>query len=101
MVVAEYSRLANFVPLDVQDLEDAAQDELCRLKHDDVLEKLWLARRQTTVFITHGIAEAVALADRVVVMTPRPGRIDVILDIDLPRPRDKAVLGSARFAGYC
>jgi len=65
------------------------------------LEKLWLDRRQTTLFITHGIAEAVALADRVVVMTPRPGRVDRIIPIDLPRPRDKAVITSTRFAEYC
>ena len=52
------------------------------------------------IFITHGIAEAVALADRVVVMTPRPGRIEKIITIDLPRPRDKAVVTSPRFAEY-
>ncbi|MBP8296558.1 MAG: ABC transporter ATP-binding protein, partial [Burkholderiales bacterium] len=63
-------------------------------------EKLWLAQRHTLIFVTHGIAEAVALADRVVVMTPRPGRIERIIRIDLPRPRDKAAVTSARFTEY-
>jgi NitT/TauT family transport system ATP-binding protein len=65
------------------------------------LEKLWLERGQTTFFITHGISEAVALADRVIVMTPRPGRIERIIEIDLSRPRHKAVITSRRFTDYC
>ena len=88
-------------PLLMMDEPFGALDALTREQMRIDLEKLWLGRRQTTVFITHGIAEAVALADRVVVMTPRPGRIDTILPIDLPRPRDKAVLASPRFAEYC
>jgi NitT/TauT family transport system ATP-binding protein len=43
----------------------------------------------------------VALADRVVVMTPRPGRIDRIIQVDLPRPRDKAVVTGTRFTELC
>jgi NitT/TauT family transport system ATP-binding protein len=88
-------------PLLMMDEPFGALDALTREQMRIDLEKLWLDRRQTTLFITHGIAEAVALADRVVVMTPRPGRIDRILSIDLPRPRDKAVLASPRFAEYC
>ncbi len=88
-------------PLLMMDEPFGALDALTREQMRIDLEKLWLGRRQTTVFITHGIAEAVALADRVVVMTPRPGRIDTILPIDLPRPRDKTVLASPRFAEYC
>jgi NitT/TauT family transport system ATP-binding protein len=53
------------------------------------------------LFITHGIAEAVALSDRVVVMTSRPGRVERIIDIDLPRPRSSAVLASPKLVGYC
>jgi NitT/TauT family transport system ATP-binding protein len=49
---------------------------------------LWGARRQTVVFVTHDLSEAITLADRVVVMTRRPGRIKVIHDVRLPRPRD-------------
>jgi NitT/TauT family transport system ATP-binding protein len=88
-------------PLLMMDEPFGALDALTREQMRIDLEKLWLDRRQTTLFITHGIAEAVALADRVVVMTPRPGRIDRVLDIDLPRPRDKAVLSSPRFTEYC
>jgi NitT/TauT family transport system ATP-binding protein len=88
-------------PLLIMDEPFGALDALTREQMRIDLEKLWLARRQTTLFITHGIAEAVALADRVVVMTPRPGRIDRVIDIDLPRPRDKAVVTSPRFTEYC
>jgi NitT/TauT family transport system ATP-binding protein len=49
---------------------------------------LWGARRQTVVFVTHDLSEAITLADRVVVMTRRPGRIKMIYDVKLPRPRD-------------
>ena len=51
------------------------------------LEELWLATRKTVVFITHSIDEAVLLADRVLVMSPRPGRIEQVIAVDLPRPR--------------
>jgi NitT/TauT family transport system ATP-binding protein len=88
-------------PLLMMDEPFGALDALTREQMRIDLEKLWLERRHTTLFITHGIAEAVALADRVVVMTPRPGRIDRIIEIDLPRPRDKAVVTSQAFAGYC
>jgi NitT/TauT family transport system ATP-binding protein len=77
-----------------------ALDALTREQMRIDLEKLWLDRRPTVLFITHGIAEAVLLADRVVVMTPRPGRVDRVLTIDLPRPRDKAVQASDKFAHY-
>jgi NitT/TauT family transport system ATP-binding protein len=78
-----------------------ALDALTREQMRIDLEKLWLERRPTVLFITHGIAEAVLLADRVVVMTPRPGRVDRILSIDLPRPRDKEVQRGAAFARLC
>jgi NitT/TauT family transport system ATP-binding protein len=88
-------------PLLMMDEPFGALDALTREQMRIDLEKLWLGRRQTTLFITHGIAEAVALADRVVVMTPRPGKIDRVIPIDLPRPRDKEVLASRRFTEYC
>jgi len=88
-------------PLLMMDEPFGALDALTREQMRIDLEKLWLDRRQTTLFITHGISEAVALADRVVVMTPRPGRIDRIIPIDLPRPRDKEVLASRQFTEYC
>jgi NitT/TauT family transport system ATP-binding protein len=88
-------------PLLMMDEPFGALDALTREQMRIDLEKLWLERGQTTVFITHGISEAVALADRVIVMTPRPGRIERIIEIDLPRPRHKAVITSRRFADYC
>ena len=88
-------------PLLLMDEPFGALDALTREQMRIDLEKLWLDRGQTTFFITHGISEAVALADRVVVMTPRPGRIERIIDIDLPRPRNKAVINSQRFTEYC
>src|ERR1700722_7950625 len=51
------------------------------------LQRICHERRMSVLFITHSVAEAVFLSDQVIVMTPRPGRIDRIIDIDLPRPR--------------
>ena len=88
-------------PLLLMDEPFGALDALTREQMRIDLEKLWLERGQTTFFITHGISEAVALADRVIVMTPRPGRIERIIKIDLPRPRHKAVITSRSFTEYC
>jgi NitT/TauT family transport system ATP-binding protein len=78
-----------------------ALDALTREQMRIDLEKLWLERRPTVLFITHSIPEAVALSDRVVVMTPRPGQVDRILPVDLPRPRNKSVIASKAFAECC
>jgi NitT/TauT family transport system ATP-binding protein len=59
--------------------------------HGELL-RLWDAKRQTVVFITHDLSEAITLADRVIVMTRRPGRIKLIHDVKLPRPRDVIAL---------
>jgi NitT/TauT family transport system ATP-binding protein len=56
-----------------------------QIRHD--LELLWLETRKTVLFITHSIEEAVGLSDRVLVMSPSPGRIVEEIAIDLPRPR--------------
>ena len=64
-----------------------ALDEQTRRLLQEELLRIWEARRITVVFITHSIEEAVILGDRVVVMTPRPGRIDDITDVPLGRPR--------------
>ncbi len=74
-------------PLLLMDEPFGALDALTREQMRIDLEALWLARRKTVLFITHSIDEAVLLADRVVVMSPRPGKIERILSIDLPRPR--------------
>ena len=64
------------------------------------LEALVRERHMTVLFITHSIAEAVFLSDRVIVMTPRPGCIDRIIDIKLPRPRTLAMRETPEFAEY-
>ena len=78
----------------------AALDEQTRLLLGDKLLQIQQALQQTTLLITHNIAEAVQLADHVVVMTFRPGRVKRIFDIDLPRPRDSAIVGSPAFGQY-
>ena len=64
-----------------------ALDAFTRDEMNLLLLRLWSESDQTIVFVTHNITEAIFLADRVVVMTPRPGRLARVYDIDLPRPR--------------
>jgi NitT/TauT family transport system ATP-binding protein len=61
------------------------------------LLKVWSGTNTTIVFVTHSIAEAVFLSDRVVVMSPRPGRIEAMVDVDLPRPRDETTRDAPRY----
>jgi NitT/TauT family transport system ATP-binding protein len=74
-----------------------ALDALTREQMRVDLETLWLKNRMTILFITHSIDEAVLLADRVIVMTPRPGRIERILEIEMPRPRGLAARRAPEF----
>jgi NitT/TauT family transport system ATP-binding protein len=74
-----------------------ALDALTREQMRIDLEELWLSTQKTVVFITHSIDEAVLLADRVLVMSPRPGRIERIVDVDLPRPRGLEARGRQKF----
>ncbi len=78
----------------------AALDALTREDLGLELMRIWEKRRKTIVFVTHSIPEAILLADRVVVMTPRPGKIARIIDIDLPRPRDLDVEFTGEFKRY-
>ena len=64
------------------------------------LQTLWLSKRPTVVFVTHSIEEAVQLSSKVCLITPRPGRIDRVIDIDLPYPRDLDVKSGADFVGH-
>ncbi|MGH2444528.1 MAG: ABC transporter ATP-binding protein [Candidatus Limnocylindria bacterium] len=73
----------------------SALDALTRETFDAELQRLWLERRRTVVLVTHSVAEAVALADRIVVMTPRPGRVASVVEVELPRPRPAELMGDA------
>src|SRR5437867_12112388 len=75
----------------------AALDAQTRETMQHELLRVWSATRKTAIFITHDIAEAVYLADRVIVFTARPGRVKLELKIDLPRPRDLRLKREARF----
>jgi nitrate ABC transporter ATP-binding subunit len=72
-----------------------ALDALTRTYLQEELLRIWRQEKITTVMVTHDVEEAVFLSDRIVVMDPRPGRIRTIIDVDLPRPRER---GSAEFA---
>ncbi len=65
-----------------------ALDFITRLKMRTDLVRIWQREKKTILFVTHDIEEAVQLADRVLVMSPRPATIQEVVDIDLPRPRD-------------
>jgi NitT/TauT family transport system ATP-binding protein len=77
-----------------------ALDAMTREQMNVELQRIWLEKRKTILFITHSIAEAVFLADRVLVMTPRPGRIMDDVRIELPRPRRLDLVNSAPFGDY-
>jgi NitT/TauT family transport system ATP-binding protein len=87
-------------PLLIMDEPFASLDAITRDQLTLDFQRFWQRDRRTVVFITHNLVEAVFLGDRVVVMTPRPGRIAEILDIGLPRPRHLAVRDTPDFAGY-
>jgi NitT/TauT family transport system ATP-binding protein len=77
-----------------------ALDAMTRESMNVELQRIWMERRKTVLFITHSTAEAVFLADRVIVMTPRPGRIGDEFAVDLPRPRKLDVMNTERFGSY-
>jgi len=76
-----------------------ALDAQTRVLLQEELLRIWERDRKTVLFVTHSIEEAVLLADRVVVLTARPGVVKAIVDIDVPRPRStRDVQAAARFA---
>ncbi len=79
----------------------AALDEITRGKLERDLLNLWQGSKLTVIFVTHSVFEAVFLAGRVAIMTPRPGRIAADLTIDLPYPRTEALRTSAAYIDCC
>lgn len=66
-----------------------AVDHLTRLGLQDDLLKIWETEKKTIIFVTHDVSEAVYLADRVVLLSPRPGKVQEIFQIQAPRPRKR------------
>jgi ABC-type nitrate/sulfonate/bicarbonate transport system ATPase subunit len=66
-----------------------ALDAFTRMRMQDEVLRLWSARRSTTLLVTHDIDEAIYMSDRIMIMTPRPGRIDQIIPVELDRPRQR------------
>ena len=79
----------------------AALDEITRFRLNNDLLALWRDLRKTVIFVTHSVFESVYLSQRVIVMTPRPGRIDAEFRIDAAEPRGEDFRTSADYAGYC
>jgi NitT/TauT family transport system ATP-binding protein len=76
----------------------AALDAMTRETMNIELQRIWSEQHKTVLFVTHGITESVFLSDRVVVLTPRPGRVAAVIDIPFARPRSAQLLGTAEFA---
>ena len=88
--VAVARALVNHPRILLMDEPFAAVDALTRASLQSELLKIWQSVGITVLFITHNIEEAVFLGDRIVVMSPHPGRIQEIVEVDLPRPRDRS-----------
>jgi len=93
--------LATDADLLLMDEPFAALDEITRHKLNNDLLDLWQALEKTVVFVTHSVFESVYLSGRIVVMTPRPGRVFKELAIDAPYPRDERFRTSAEYAAAC
>jgi NitT/TauT family transport system ATP-binding protein len=78
----------------------SALDEFTREKLNEDLLKIWKKTNKTVVFVTHNIPESVFLSDKIVVLSPHPGRVSAIVDIDLPRPRTRALRDTPEFNNY-
>lgn len=88
-------------PLLLMDEPFGALDALTRDHMNVELLRIWSQTEKTILFVTHSIAEAVFLSDRVVVMSARPGRVKEIVKIDIPRPRSEEARQLPKFNEYC
>ncbi len=88
-------------PLLLMDEPFAALDEITRFRLNDDLLALWRAAGHTVIFVTHSVFESVYLSNRIVIMSPRPGRVFTELAIDVAQPRDESFRTSAEYAAYC
>jgi NitT/TauT family transport system ATP-binding protein len=79
----------------------AALDEITRFRLANDLLRLWQALGKTVVFVTHSVFESVFLSNRIVVMTPRPGRVFAEIPIDAPYPREESFRTSPEYASFC
>ena len=77
-----------------------ALDAMTREQMNLELMRIWSESRKTVIFITHSIAEAIFLSDRVIAMTARPGSIAEVIPIELPRPRELSIINTDRFGRY-
>jgi NitT/TauT family transport system ATP-binding protein len=98
--VAICRALLNNPTLLLMDEPFGALDAMTREQMNLDLQRIWLQNRKTVLFITHSISEAVFLSDRVIVMSPRPGRVAADIQIDLPRPRRLSLREGGAFGGY-
>jgi len=80
-------------PLLLMDEPFGALDALTRDEMGNELVRIWKRNPKTVVFVTHSIREAIALSDRIFVMTPRPGKVTKVFEVDEPRPRDPRKMG--------
>jgi NitT/TauT family transport system ATP-binding protein len=98
--VAICRALVHNPPLLLMDEPFGALDAMTRDQMNLDLQRLAERQRTTIVFVTHSISEAVFLSDRVVVVSPRPGRVEAILGVPLPRPRRLSVRDNPEFNGF-
>ena len=90
-VAKQYGFRGGLVPgvTDYAYMTRPALDAFTRMRMQDEVLRIWQDRGTTMLLVTHDIDEALYMGDRVVIMTPRPGRIERIIDVNLPRPRQR------------
>jgi ABC-type nitrate/sulfonate/bicarbonate transport system ATPase subunit len=76
-----------------------ALDAFTRMRMQDEVLRLWQTRRTTMILVTHDIDEAIYRSDSIVIMSPRPGRIERVIPVEIPRPRDRGAPSFLRLRG--